>query len=155
MTFIRKDSDNIDRSYNFVAPINVGGSKKNEVLFPFSDKQTPDYAAVLAVSITQMETFLQPAELTGNATINLTVDSRITKGAKLYIKLDADDQGAKTVTLGTGFDADAADEVVASDTVKFVTYVFDGTAFVAASSESYLAALIAAIDARVTALEGA
>jgi len=125
------------------------------VLFPFSDKQTPDYAAVLAVSITQMETFLQPAELTGAVTINLTIATQVTKGAKLYVKLDADDQGAKTATLGTGFDAAAPDEVVASDTVKFATYVYDGTAFVPASSESYLAALIAAIDGRVTALEGA
>ncbi len=153
--FVRKDTDNVDRSYGLLAPKNVGGDVKNEVLFPFHDKQEPAYAAVLAVSITQMETFLQPEELTGNATINLTVDASVTRGAKLYVKMEADDQGDKTVALGTGFDADAADEVVASDSVKFATYVYDGVAFVPASSESYLAALIAAIDVRVTALEGA
>jgi hypothetical protein len=127
MTWIKKQSDGTHEEFNFVAP---EGKTNEEVLFPLGDVQTPDYGATLAVAIAQMETFLQPAELTGNATINLTVDSQVTKGAKLHLKLDADDQGDKTVTLGTGFDADAANITVTSDTVSFKSFVYDGTAFV-------------------------
>ncbi len=129
MTWIKKDSDNVGRSYNFIPPKNLGGSVKNEVLFPFSDKQQPAYAATLAVTIDQMETFLQPDELTGNLTINLTIDESVTAGAKLYVKLDADGTN-RTVTPGTGFDAAAPAVIVTADTVGFVSYVYDGAAFV-------------------------
>lgn len=132
MTWIKKDTDDVGRSYNFVAPADTAMSAKQEVLFPMHQKQTPDYAATLAVSIKHMETFLQPAELTGAVTINLTVDAQVTPGAKLYIKLDADGTN-RVATMGTGFDAAAPAVTVTADTVKFLTYVYDGTAFVPAN----------------------
>lgn len=140
-------------SFNFVAP-DGATEELNEVLFPFHEKQEPAYAATLAATIKQMDTFIQPAELTGNATLNLTIDSQVTAGAKLHLKLDADST-ARTVTLGTGFDAAAADIIVPATKVCFLTFVYDGSAFVPVVDINYVLFLIDALDARVTALEGA
>lgn len=115
-------------SFNFVAP-DGAVNEVNEVLFPFSEKQKPAFAATLAVEVKQMETFLQPTELTGAVTLNLTVNEQVTAGAKLHLKLDADGTN-RTVTLGTGFDAAAADITVTANTVVFKSFVFDGAAFV-------------------------
>ncbi|MEN6423283.1 MAG: hypothetical protein ABFD76_15190 [Smithella sp.] len=117
---------------NFKAPEGAD-SLVREVLFPLAQKLTPAYAAAIAVTIKQMNTFLQPAELTGNATINLTIDTQVTAGAKLMVKLDAD-ATARTVTLGTGFDAGMASVVVKAASIAFVTFIYDGTAFVPAYS---------------------
>lgn len=131
MTWIKMNDDGSSNSFNFLPP--AGATEQvNEVLFPFHDKQTPDYGAALAVSVTQMETFVQPAELTGNLTIDLAIAEEITPGAKLYLKLDADATN-RTVTLGAGFDTDAADVVVTANTVAFKSFVFDGVAFVPAN----------------------
>ncbi len=129
--YTNKNSAGQFQSFNFVAPDGVS-SEKNEVLFPFHEKQTPDYAATLAVTVKQMDTFVQPEELTGAVTLNLTIDSQVTAGAKLHLKLDADGTN-RTVTLGTGFDASAADITVTANTVVFKSFVYDGTAFVPVS----------------------
>lgn len=126
MTWIKKQADGTYEEFNFKAP---EGKTKEEVLFPLGDVQEPAYAATLAVDVEQMETFLQPAELTGALTINLAVNAQVTKGAKLHLKLDADGTN-RTVTLGTGFDAAAADITVTANTVVFKSFVYDGTAFV-------------------------
>ena len=124
----KRDGTTPVRSFNFVAP--DGASEvKNEVLFPFTEKQAPAYAATLAVTIKQMETFLQPEQLTGAVTINLTVDAQVTKGAKLHIKLAADGT-QRVATIGTGFDAAAPDLTVGASATVFKSYVYDGTAFV-------------------------
>jgi hypothetical protein len=129
--YTNKNSAGQFQSFNFVAPDGVS-SEKNEVLFPFSEKQTPDYAATIAATVKQMDTFIQPEELTGNVTLNLTIDGQVTAGAKLHLKLDADGTN-RTVTLGTGFDASAADITVTANTVVFKSFVYDGTAFVPVS----------------------
>lgn len=127
-----KAFDGTVRSFGFVAP-DGATAEKNEVLFPFHDKQEPAFAATLPVTVKQMETFLQPGTLSGAVTINLTIDAQLTPGAKLYVKLKADSTtGGRAVTLGTGFDADAADFTVAASGTDFRTYIFDGTAFVPA-----------------------
>lgn len=132
MSWSHRNTDGSEVHMNFVAP--EGAENLNrEMLFPLVEKQTPDYAAVLAVTIKQKETFLQPAELTGNATINLTVDAQVTMGAELHLKLDADASN-RTVTLGTGFDAGLASIVVAATKVAFLSFKYDGTAFVPVNS---------------------
>jgi hypothetical protein len=125
-----KDANGVYRSFGFKAPAGAV-AEKNEVLFPFHDTQEPVYGATLAVTVKQMNTFLKPGVLTGAPTINLTLDSQLSKGAKLHLVLTADaNVGGRVVTLGTGFDAAAADITVSASTTFFRTYTFDGTAFI-------------------------
>lgn len=128
MTWIKDNRDGSSQSFNFVPPTG-SNAQKNEVLFPFTEKQAPVYAAILAVSIKQMDTFLQPEQLTGAVTINLTVDEQVTPGAKLHIKLAADGT-QRVATLGAGFDAAAPDLTVGANATVFKSYVYDGIAFV-------------------------
>jgi len=124
--WIDKDvTSGIQRSFGFRAPAGAI-AEKNEVLFPFSEVQSPAYGATLAVTVKQMETFLQPATLTGAVTINLTLDAQLTRGAKLYLKVTADGT-ARVVTFGTGFTATAI--TVTASTTFTRTFVFDGTTF--------------------------
>lgn len=129
--WIKKNQDGSSSSFNFIPPTGAN-EQTNEVLFPIAEIQTPDYEAVLEVEINQMETFLQPEELTGNVTINLAIAEQVTPGAKLYVKLSADATN-RTATIGAGFDADAPEVAVAASTVVFKTYVYDGVAFVPAA----------------------
>ena len=127
MTYIKKNSDGSSNSFEFVAPAGAA-NKLNEVLFPFTEKKEPAYAATVAATIKQMKTFIQPAELTGNLTLNLTIDSQVTPGAMLFVKLDADGTN-RTFAPGTGFDDSCADVTVTANTVVNKTYIFDGVAF--------------------------
>lgn len=127
MTWIKKNSDGSSNSFNFIPP--SGASEQvNEVLFPIADKQEPAYAATVAADIKQMKTFIQPAELTGNLTLNLTIDEQVSPGAMLFVKLDADGTN-RTFAPGTGFDDSCADVTVTANTVVNKTYIFDGVAF--------------------------
>lgn len=126
--WIKKNADGSSNSFNFVAPEGAA-SQLNEVLFPFAEKQEPAYAAIIAATIKQMKTFFQPAQLTGNLTLNLTIDSQVTAGALLFVKLSADATN-RTFTPGTGFDASAAAVTVTASTTVTKTYVYDGVAFI-------------------------
>lgn len=125
--YIKKESNGTYKSFNFVPPSGATNDK-NEVLFPFHELQTPDFAATLAVAVKQMITIVKPGTLTGAVTINLTIDGQLTRGAKLHLKLTADGTN-RVVTLGTGFDAAAAAITVTASATFFRTFVFDGTAF--------------------------
>jgi hypothetical protein len=126
--WLDKDSNGVVRSIGFRAPAGMP-AEKQEVLFPFSDKQTPDFAATLPVTVKQMNTFLQPATLTGAVTINLTLDAQLSPGAKLYLKATADGTN-RVITLGTGFNAASTAITVTASTCFCRTFVFDGTSFV-------------------------
>lgn len=119
-------TDGTVRSFGFRAPAGAS-AEKNEVLFPFSEVQAPAYGAILAVTVKQMETFLQPGTLTGAVTINLTLDAQLTRGAKLYLKATADATN-RVVTFGAGFTATAI--TVTANTTFNRTFVFDGTTFI-------------------------
>lgn len=71
-----------------------------------ADVQSPAYAAAIAVDITNRKTLLKLA-LTGNATLNLTIDAEISRassaGAQLQIEVTSDGT-ARTLTLGAGID---------------------------------------------------
>lgn len=97
-----------------------------EAAFPSVDTQTPAYAATIAVTVDQPETFITPAQLTGAATLNLTLASDLKAGAKIHLRLTADGSN-RVVTLGTGFLAPAI-TVVASKT-HTCSYVYNGTSF--------------------------
>lgn len=126
-TWFYKKEDGQELEHGFLAPAGSDDLTR-EVLFPLAEVQAPDYAANIAATVKQMDTFIQPAELTGNATINLTIDAQLSPGAKVHLKLDADASN-RTVTLGTGFDAGLATIVVAATKVAFMSFVYDGVAF--------------------------
>lgn len=129
MTLIRKETN---ASYNFKAPNSaVDTDKKIEVLFPSVETQTPDFAAEVAVPVTQMNTIVEVGALTGDTTINVTVDTEVTKNAEMMLKLTASG-GARTVTLGTGLSGAAI--VVPSGATVYALLKFDGTNFVAVTS---------------------
>lgn len=131
--YTNKSSDGTFQSFGFIAP-DGAVNNKNEVLFPYYDKQTPVFAAILAVSINQMETFLEPGALTAAMTINLNVHSQVTPGAKLHLKLkEVAGSANRTVTLGTGFDEAAANITVTLSTTVFKTFVYNGDCFMPVS----------------------
>ena len=128
--YTNKDANGNFQSFGFLAPDGIS-TEKNEALFPYHDKQTPAYGATLAVTVKQRDTFLQPEALTGDVTLNLTIDSQVTPGAKLYLKVKETANSAnRTVTLGTGFDDDASNLTVVKATCVCKTFVYDGVAFV-------------------------
>jgi hypothetical protein len=123
-----KDSLGVVRSFGFRAP-DGATLEKNEVLFPWSEVQSPAFAATLPVTIKQMTTILKPGTLTGAVTINLTLDAQLTAGAKLHIKATADGTN-RVITLGTGFDAASTAITVTASTCFCRSFVYDGTAFI-------------------------
>ncbi|HBL73830.1 MAG: hypothetical protein A2W90_14635 [Bacteroidetes bacterium GWF2_42_66] len=156
MSWSYKKTDRTEVHMNFVAP--EGADLLNrEVLFPLAQVQAPDYAATIAATIKQMQNFIQPAELTGNATLNLTINAQVTAGARLHLKLSAD-ATARTLTLGTGFDAAAENIVVPANTTLFAAFEYDGTSFLPCSFDEVelgaLAARMTAVEADIVALEG-
>ena len=63
--------------------------------------------------------------LTGNAVINLTLDSRLEAGAKVYMKVST--TGLSTVTFGTGFTAPLLTGVAGKTFVA--AFYYDGSKF--------------------------
>ena len=71
-----------------------------------ADVLSPAYAATIAVTIVNRKTIIKLA-LTGNATLDLTLDSEISRstapGAELQLEVSSDGT-ARTLTLGTAID---------------------------------------------------
>lgn len=95
--------------------------------WPFgpADLQQPAYAATLAVTITSNVTILDPAILTGNMTINLTIDSEVQRGAILQCQLTT--TATEVTTFGTGFSSPTLTGVAGK--TKVMTFMYDGTSF--------------------------
>ncbi len=117
-------------AFNFV-PSAKKAKGKHEVLFPVSDVQEPDAAAILAVNVNEMKTILKPGTMGANMTINLTIDPQVTPGAILVMKLTSDGT-ARSVTFGTGLEGDAL--AGSADTTKYVSFIYDGSKFIPMSS---------------------
>lgn len=98
-----------------------------EISWPFgnADLQQPAYAATLAVTITDQFTVLDPAILTGNMTINLTLDQGIRAGAIIFAEITA--TGTEVTTFGTGFSSPTLTGVAGK--TKCMWFVYDGTSF--------------------------
>lgn len=96
-----------------------------------ADKQTLAYAATQAVTITNMFTILVFAILTGDTTLDLTIDSQVRKGAKLLVIVPATNN-ADDLAFGTLIDAPAI--VGVAGKTKTQEFTFDGTKFVAAGA---------------------
>ena len=132
MTWQKEQVDGSTRQFNFVAP---DGVESQEMLFPTVSIAEPDIEldedenSVINVEVLQMDTFVDPEELTDDVTINLAIAPQVSPSARMHLKLIADDQGNKTITLGEGFDEDYPTITVPSEGVVFVSFVYDGTAF--------------------------
>jgi hypothetical protein len=98
-----------------------------DIAFPFgnADLQQPAYAATLAVTITDLFTILDPAILTGNMTINLTLDQGIRAGAIIFAEITT--TATEVVTFGTGFTSPTLTGVAGK--TKCMMFVYDGTSF--------------------------
>ena len=79
-----------------------------------------------AVTITNYETTVDAlTTLTGNATLDITVDSQVKAGAKLYLKVKT--TATETFTFGTGIDAPTVTGVAGKTWCQGFWY--DGTTF--------------------------
>ena len=121
-----------ENAVDFFAPLGLTESK--EVLFPISEINTPAYGSTIAATISQMNSFLKPDTLTGNATINLAltmqedgVTPQVSPGAILLLQLTADGSANRTVTLGTGTDGSSI--VVPEGATVNALLIYDGTSY--------------------------
>lgn len=93
--------------------------------FGYADIQQPAYAAVLPVTISDLFTILDPATLTGNMTINLTLAAGVRPGAAIFVQLTA--TAAEVVTFGSGFTALTITGVAGKTKTQLL--IFDGVSF--------------------------
>ena len=91
-----------------------------------ADLQEPAYSATLAVTVTSRKTILKPAILTGDMTINVTVDEEVPVGAEL-VHIQAATASADDVTYGTAIDGPVL--VGVAGKTKVTNFVYDGVSF--------------------------
>lgn len=113
------------KSVNFIAP--EGLSANQEVLFPCADVQSVAYASEVTLEVTQMLTIVTVAQMTGALTLKASVDSQVSKGARLLVKLTSD-ATARTVTLSDGFTGTTIAGVISK--TKYADFVYDGSKFI-------------------------
>lgn len=96
--------------------------------FPYgtADVQTPAYAATIAATVQNLMTIINPAQLTGALTLNLTLDQGVKAGARLLF-IAVSDGTARTTTFGTGFTSPTLAGVISK--TKAIEFVYDGTTF--------------------------
>jgi hypothetical protein len=77
----------------------------DKILWPFglADHLKPAFAATLAVTIENRKTILEPAILTGDMTLDITIDPEL-EDAELLVVIKAT-ANADDVTFGNGIDA--------------------------------------------------
>lgn len=99
------------------------------VSYPFADadvKAQVASASPIAVTIQNQETVLPIAQLTGNATLNLTIGAGLRAGANLTVKTSVDGTN-RTLTHGTGLTGLA--QTLTANKSYIMRYYFDGTTF--------------------------
>lgn len=96
-----------------------------------ADHLTPAYAASIDVTVNNSLTVLEPAVLTGDATLNLTVSDETEVGALLQLKVRATTNGFD-LTPGTKMVGPAI--VGVAGKTKTQLYFFDGTNYVASGA---------------------
>jgi hypothetical protein len=108
-----------------------------KVVWPFGKADRPATVASGAATIAGLNEqggaaidnsyTIQKLTLTGDVTLNLTLSSELRVGAHYELWISSDGT-ARTVTLGTGFNAALAIQGVINKTVK-VLFTYDGTSF--------------------------
>lgn len=104
-----------------------------KVLWPMGavSHEKPAYAATIAVEVFNRNTIIEPAILSGNATLNLLIDAETPKGALLTVKVKAT-SNSNDVTFGSGIDA--ANLVGVAGKTKAQSFIYDGISFIANSA---------------------
>lgn len=92
-----------------------------------ADVLTPDYAATIAVTVRNKMTVIAPAQLTGNATLNITPASQLAAGAIVVLKVKAT-TNSFDMTLGSSIDG--PNIVGVATKTKTQAFVFDGANFI-------------------------
>ena len=110
----------------------MGTEKKVKWPFGKADQLAAAYAATIAVDVDNTKSVLTIAQMTGNATLNLTVRSEIEAGDELLIKVSADGTN-RTLTPGTGMTGAA--QTITANKSYLIRYVHDGSSFVHASTQ--------------------
>ena len=98
------------------------------IKFPFGAATALTIAATgtTAATITNQETYVSTLPtLTGNATLDLTLDSQLTAGAKLHLKVKT--TATETFTFGTGIDAPVVTGVAGKTWCQ--SFWYDGTIY--------------------------
>lgn len=98
------------------------------IKYPFgpADEQSKAYASTITATITNRKTVLSLAQMTGAATLNLTVDAEVAPGDELLIKVSADGTN-RTLTPGTGFTGLA--QTLTANKSYTIRYEYDGSTF--------------------------
>jgi hypothetical protein len=105
----------------------------DKIKYPFgkADEQTLAYAVTQEVTISNQMTILTFAILTGDTTLNLTIDSQVEKGARLLLIVPATNN-ADDLILGTAIDA--PNIIGVATKTKTQEFVYNGTKFVPAGA---------------------
>lgn len=105
----------------------------SKIKFPFgaADTVAKAYAATVSATIDNMCTVLTVAQMTGAATLNLTLDTNLEVGAVLYVKTSADGTN-RVITWGTGMTGNAYTNTASKSVIH--KFVYDGSTFNLVSS---------------------
>lgn len=74
----------------------------DRIKYPFgaADLQTPAYAATINCTVWNTKTIIKPAQLTGNANLQLTPDEELMIGSEVSVQVTADGTN-RTLALGS------------------------------------------------------
>lgn len=98
------------------------------VVFPFGPADHPTGLAAtgaIALTISNQFTIIEPPILTGNATINLTIDPTMEEGSIILVKVKT--TATETTTFGTGFKGAGLTGTAGKTKTKL--FVFTGATF--------------------------
>lgn len=89
----------------------------DKLLYPSAapDRQTPDFAAALELTVYDRRTYVTVGSITDPMTITLAIDSETPDQSDLFIQLPQDAAAGDNVTLGTGFSTNSGVTGVADD----------------------------------------
>jgi len=108
-------------------------SQTSYVRYPFgaAEKQTVAYAATIAVTLNNSENIVTIGQMTGAATVNLTVNSEMAVGSNLTIIVSVDGTN-RALTPGTGMTGVA--QTLTANKTYALSFKYNGSAFVMTSS---------------------
>lgn len=111
------------KKVEFTFPVGVTSNKT--YLFPTFDLQSKSYASTVAVSVTQVYTYIDLATMSGNTTLTLTFSDYILPGAIIYIHTNKSGSN-RTLTIQDA--QELIDESVTISGETTLAYIYTGDA---------------------------